>query len=269
MRKVGVALSAFALAVTLGACGGNSDNGSDNRGGAQAGSAELVALAKSIGDETSAASSAHMKITAEAADQHINGEGDLRFGDGTAALSMDMSTGQGSVSMVFLDKVLYMKLPQELVAGKPWLRIDPDSRSELAKSLGGLNEQLSKNADPRSALKEFEDSGEITAKKDETVDGKKVKHYTITVNVQLMADNQSDPAARKAMQQAIDAGMKDFPVDVWVDGSGLPMRFALSTPTPDGTGGMTAVKMQVDYSDWGKPVDITAPPADQTAEPPA
>jgi hypothetical protein len=32
---------------------------------------------------------------------------------------------------------------------------------------------------------------------------------------------------------------------------------------------MTSVKMQVDYTDWGKPVEIAAPPADQVAELPA
>lgn len=264
MRKVGVALSAFALAVTLGACGGTGGGGA-----APASSAELVVLAKSIGDQTSAASSAHMTVTADAAGQHIDGEGDLRFGESAAALSMNMSTDQGTVSMVFVDNLLYMKLPQELVAGKPWLKIDPASKSPLAKSLGGLNEQLSKNADPRSALKELENAGEITATKNESLAGTKVTHYTITVDVQRMADNQTNPTAKKAMRDAIGAGMKNFPVEVWVDGRGLPMRFSLATPTPNGSGGMTAVRMEVDYSDWGKPVDIAAPPADQTAEPPA
>lgn len=266
MRKVGIGLSAFALAVTLGACG--DDTGTDSGAGDSKPSAELVALTKSIGEQTSAASSAHMKIAAEAGDEHINGEGDLRFGDSTA-IAMDMSTGSGTVSIVYVDRVLYMRLPQELKPGKPWLKIAPDDKSELARSLGGLNEQLSKNADPRVALKEFESSGEITAKKDETLNDKKVTHYTITVDVQKMADNQSDPTAKSAMQNAIDAGMSDFPVDVWVEESGLPMRFSLRTPTPNGTGGMTTVTMRVDYTAWGAPVQIGPPPEDQTTPPPA
>jgi hypothetical protein len=273
MRKAGIALSAFALAMTLGACGdnggGDTSSGSGSNGGASAGAVNLVDLAKSIGDETSAANSAHMTITASAAGQDLSGEGDLKFGDTAAAISMDMTTAQGSISMVFVDGVLYMKLPQELVPGKPWLKIDPNSESVLAKALGGLNESLSKNADPRAALTEFENAGEITDTKEEELDGKKTTHYTITVDVQKMADNQTDPTQKKAMQDAIGSGMKDFPVDVWLDEKGLPVRFALQTPTPDGKGGMTSVKMQVDYTDWGKPVDIVPPPADQTTEPPA
>jgi hypothetical protein len=262
MRKVGIALSAFALAVTLGACGDSGDGTSDGR------SPELVALVTSIGDRTSAANSAHMKIAAEAAGQHINGEGDLEFGDSTA-IAMDMSTGSGMISIVHVDRVLYMRLPQERTPGKPWLKIAPDDKSPLARSLGGLNEQLTKNADPRMALTEFETSGDITSTKNETLDGRKARHYTITVDVRRMADNKSDGAAKKAMYKAIDAGMKNFPVEVWVDEAGLPMRFALQAPTPDGTGGMAAVTMQVDYTAWGAPVTIAAPPADQTAAPSA
>lgn len=270
MRKAGIVLSAFALAATLGACGGNGDSSTGTTGAnAQAGGLSLVDLAKSIGDETASKSSAHMKITGKAAGQDVSGEGDLRFGSGAAALSMDMTTPQGSMSMVFVDGVLYVKLPQELKPGKAWIKIDSSSKSPIAKALSTVNEQLGKNADPRAALKEFEKSGEITATQEEELGGKKTTHYTITVNVQKMADNQADPTQKKAMQDAIAAGMKDFPVDVWIDGEGLPVRFAMDTPTPDGSGGMTSVKMQVDYTDWGKPVEIAAPPADQVAELPA
>lgn len=270
MRKAGMVLCGVAVAAALTACGGNANNDSGNADTQQGAGTQpemsLVDLAKSIGDETADASSAHMKITAQAAGQDITGEGDLKFGSADAAMTMDIGTPEGDISMVFVDGVLYMKLPQEPEPGKPWVKIDPNSDNAAAKSLGALNEQLSKNADPRAVLKEFEKSGEITATEKETLDGKETTHYTITVDVQKMADNQTDPAQKKAMQDIIAAGMKDFPVEVWVDEEDLPVRFALQTPTPDGQGGMTTVKVQVDYSDWGKPVTVEAPPADQTAE---
>jgi hypothetical protein len=264
MRKTGIALSAFALAVTLGACG--NDSGTQEP---SAGSAKLVAMARTIGDQTSQAGSAHMKITAQAAGQDMSGEGNVRFSDADTAIAVDMTTSQGAMSMMYVDHALYVKLPKEAVAGKPWLKVDPKGDSAFSKLFGPLSEQLSKNADPRTALQEFEKAGEITATKDETLDGRKVTHHTITVDVQKMADNQSNETAKKAMQAAIAGGMTNFPVDVWVDEAGLPARFALRTPTPDGKGGMTSVTMRVDYSDWGKEVAIAAPPADQTAAPPA
>lgn len=276
MRKTAVALSAFALAVTLGACGGT-DNGGDatgtdsgNNGGGTVAAANMVDLAKSIGDKTADKSSAHMKLTADAAGQTITGEGDVKFGAQDAAMSMDMSTSEGDMSMVLLDAALYIKLPQELEPGKAWIKIDSSSNSELAKALGSMTEQMSKNADPRATLKEFEKSGEITDSKEEELDGQKTTHYTITVDVQKLADGQTDETMKAALEESIKGGLKDFEVDVWVNEEELPVRIALDMPTPDPTtGATTTVKMQIDYTKWGEPVEITAPPAEQIAELPA
>jgi hypothetical protein len=252
MRKAGIALSAFALAVTLGACGDNNDAATN-----------LAALTKSIGDRTVEKNSTHMTLSAMAAGQETTGEGDLELGSEDAAMSMDMTTGMGSMSMVFVDRTLYMKLPQEAEPGKPWFRIDPNDDSELAKALGTMSEQLSKNADPRASLEMFQNAGEITDTRAEDLDGTPTTHYTITVDVKRLAANQADPTVQEGMEKAIAGGMKDFPVNVWVDENGLPLRFTLDTPTPDGKGGMTTIKMRIDYSKWGEPVEITAPPADQ------
>ena len=276
MRKTGIVLSAFALAVTLGACGGNDNGGGstntspkDTGGGAPVAAANLVDLAKSLGDKTTEASSAHMTMTADAAGVKMDGEGDVKFGSSDAAISMTLNTTEGSISMVLLDGVLYMKLPQELEPGKPWIKIDSSTNSEMAKALGSMNEQLSKNVDPRATLKEFEKAGEITDSNQEEIDGQKVTHYKIDVDVQKMVDEQADPSTKEEMQKAIDAGIKTLPVEVWIDKEGLPARFAMEMAAPNGSGGTEKVKMQADYTDWGKPVDITPPPADQIAELPS
>jgi hypothetical protein len=276
MRKAGAVLSAFALAITLGACGGNDNGGGtsgtgtkDTGGNAPAAAANLVDLAKSLGDKTAEASTAHMKLTADAAGVSMTGEGDLKFGASDAAISMDLNTSEGSISMVLLDGVLYMKLPQELTPGKPWIKIDSTTNSAMAKALGSMNEQLSKSVDPRATLQEFQKAGEITDSKEEEIDGKKVTHYTINVDLQKMVDQQTDPDAKAEMQKAIDAGMKNMPVEVWIDEEGLPARFATEMAAPNGTGGTAKVKMRADYTNWGEPVDIVPPPADQIGELPA
>lgn len=277
MRKAGIALSAFALALTLGACGDNGDsNGSStnsgpegNNGGSVA-AANLADLAKSIGDQTAETNTAHMTISADAAGQKLSGEGDLKMDAQDAAMSMDMTTPEGTMSMVLLDKAFYIKLPQELEPGKAWLKIDTNDDNPIAKALGGMTEQMSKNADPRATLEQFEKAGEITDSKEEELNGKKTTHYTITVDVEKLASTQQDPSSKSAMDQAIKAGMKDFPVDVWIDEDDLPARFTMDMPTPDpASGKTTSVKMQIDYTDWGKPVNITAPPAGEIAEMPA
>lgn len=274
MRKAGIALSAFALALTLGACGDNggsdgssSNTGGDSNGGGTAAAANLADLAKSIGEQTSETNTAHMKITADAAGQELSGEGDMKMGAEDAAMAMDMTTPEGSISMVLVDNVFYIKLPQELEPGKAWLKIDANDDNPMAKALGGMTEQMSKNADPRATLAQFEKAGEITDTKEEDLDGQKTTHYTITVDVEKLAQNQEDPTMKSAMDEAIKGGLKDFPVDVWINEDDLPVRFTMDMPTPDPTTGQsTSVKMQIDYSDWGKPVDIAAPPAGEVAE---
>jgi hypothetical protein len=275
MRKAGIALSAFALALTLGACGDNggsggssSNNSGGDSGGGSVAAASLADLAKSIGDQTSETSTAHMKISADAAGQKLTGEGDLRMGADDAAMSMDMTTPEGTMSMVLLDNVFYVKLPQELEPGKSWLKIDANDKSNpMAQALGGMTEQMSKNADPRASLAQFQKAGEITDTKEEEIDGKQTTHYTITIDVEKLAANQEDPAMKSAMDQAIESGLKDFPVDVWIDEDDLPVRYVMDMPTPNpATGTTESVKMQIDYTDWGKSVDITAPPADEIAE---
>jgi hypothetical protein len=276
MRKAGIALSAFALALTLGACGDNggsggsssNNSGGDSGGGGSVAAASLADLAKSIGEQTSETNTAHMKISADAAGQQLTGEGDIRMSEQDSAMSMDMTTPEGTMSMVLLDNVFYIKVPTELEPGKSWLKIDANDKSNpMAQALGGMTEQMSKNADPRATLEQFEKAGEITDTKEEELDGKQTTHYTITVDVEKLAANQEDPTMKSAMDQAIQGGLKDFPVDVWIDEEDLPVRFTMDMPTPNPATGQTeSVKMQIDYTDWGKPVDIQAPPASEIAE---
>jgi hypothetical protein len=273
MRKTAVALSAFALAITLGACGDNGGSNDDaggngGNGGGTVAAASLADLAKSIGDKTAETNTAHVKISADAAGQKIEGDGDVKFAAQDVQMSMDMTTPEGTMSMVFLDNVFYIKLPQELEPGKSWVKIDTNDDNPIAKALGGMTEQMSKNADPRAALEEFEKSGEITSSKEEDLEGQKTMHYTITVDVEKLAANQTDPTMKSALEQSIQAGMKDFPVDLWINEDDLPVRFKMDMPTPDptGSGTNTTVKMQMDYSKWGEPVEITAPDAAEIAE---
>jgi len=268
MRKMAAVLSALALVGSLAACGDKTDGSASSGNGTEAAN-NLVALAKSVGDQTSEESTAHMVFTGGVGEMQIKGEGDIKVGGTDPAIMMDMDTGQGSMSMVLLDGVLYFKLPQGLQPStKPWIKIDPNDKSNpMAAALGGITDQMRKNADPRQALEQFQEAGQITSEKKEDLNGVPTTHYAITVDVEKLAASQEDPTLKQAMQDAIKAGLKDFPVDLWVDEKGLPMRMTVEMPTADPTSGKTIpVKVQVDYSDWGVPVDIQAPPPAQVGE---
>lgn len=268
MRKIAAVLSALALAGSLAACAEKSGD-AQGSGGAETAN-NLVALAKQIGDRTAESDSAHMVFTGGAGGMEVKGEGDIMVGGDNPAISMDMDTGgMGQMSIVLLDGVLYMKLPEGLSpGGKPWVKIDSKDKSNpMAQALGSLSDQMRQNADPREALEQFKEAGTIESSVKEDLNGTPTTHYKIAVDVQKLADNQQDPTLKQAMQEAIKSGLKDFPVNLWVDEDNLPLRMAIEMPTADPTSGKTVpVKVQVDYSNWGDPVDIQAPPADQVGE---
>lgn len=269
MRKLAAVLAAFALTVTLGACGDKGDDGgaaTNNNGGNEEAATNLVALAKSVSDNTVETSTAHMVFTADVAGEQVEGEGDLKVGADEAAMTMNMSTPEGDVGFVFLDGVMYIDVGQEIEPGKSWIKIDPDGGDPMSKALGGISDQMRQNADPRKTLEQFENSGTITAQEEVELNGEQTTHYTITVDVEKLAAEQDDPTLKQALEQA---GMKDFPVELWVNEDELPVRMKVMMPMADPASGKAAdATVQVDYTKWGEPVEIAAPPADQVAEMP-
>jgi hypothetical protein len=269
MRKAGIALSAFALAVTLGACGDKGgDNGGANPdagGNAPAAAANVAELAKSIGEQTVEKTSAHMVLSGDVGGQKLTGEGDVSFAADDSAMSIAMETPEGAVSMVLLDQIFYLKMPegQELEPGKPWLKIDPNADDAFGELFGSMTEELSKSADPRMALEQFTEMGEITDTEQVELNGESTTHYTVTVDTAKWAETLDDPIQKEAIEKS---GMKEFTIEAWVNSEDLPVRITTDMAAPDGQGGTAQVAMQVDYTKWGEPVDITAPPADQVAE---
>ena len=112
-------------------------------------------------------------------------------------------------------------------------------------------------------LKQIEGAGDITATKQEDLNGKPTTHYSVTVDMKKYAD-KVDPALKSTLDKAIEAGVTNYPMEVWVDQENLPVRITTATPfTNPTTQKPDQVKMTMDYSDWGKTVTVSAPPADQ------
>jgi hypothetical protein len=272
MRKLAAALSAFALAVTLGACGEQSDGGdaapNNNSGGGEQASTDLAALTQQIGDSTEETNTAHLEMTADASGMKLTGEGDMEMGADKASMDMTMTTPSGEMSVVLLDGVLYVQTPQPVQPGKSWVRIDQEGNDPISRALGTMTAQMRENADPRRTLEQFQEAGTITSQEEGVeVNGEQTTHYQITVDVQKLAEQQQDPRIKKALQQA---NLQDFPVELWVNEQDLPVRMKVDMPMTDAASGKAAkASVRMDYTNWGEPVEITAPPANQVAELPA
>ncbi|GAB3458972.1 DUF6612 family protein [Actinophytocola sediminis] len=274
MRKLTAALSAMALAVTLGACGttdvagsGSAGDGNNSGGGGSGEAAtNLAALTQQIGEKTEK-TSAHMTLDANAAGEEITAEGDVEFSGDDIAMTMDMALpGQGSISMVFAEGIMYIQMPQELEPGKSWLKIDPNGDDAMSKALGSTFDEMRKNADPRASLEQMKDAGEITAEEQVELNGEQTTHYSILVDVEKMAANQDNPDAKKALELM---EVKEFPVELWLNEDQLPVRMTMDMAMSDPASGQSVeATFQTDYTNWGEPVEITVPSPDQIAEMP-
>lgn len=270
MRKFTLLASAAAVtAVVLSGCGNqpadqnNGQNGNNSTGDTGVGTLSL--LAENMAKKSAEKSSAHMVFRAEAAGMSIAGEGDVKLGT-EPAMQMAVNLGsEGSLEMRLVDEVIYVKLPQGLEPGKPWLRIDANGNDPISQSLGAALEQMKQSGDPSQLLTQLKDSGEITAQKQEELNGKQTTHYSVTVDVAKAAATTG--AQQELVEEARKAGVEKLPIEVWVDQEQLPVRFTMEVPVKDPSSQQSStVKVNVDYTDWGKPVTVAAPPAAEVAE---
>jgi hypothetical protein len=65
---------------------------------------------------------------------------------------------------------------------------------------------------------------------------------------------------------ATSLGMTQLPMDLYVDSDHHVRRISFSMDAPKSTTGQGAMTMTEDFYDFGVPVTVTAPPADQVVD---
>lgn len=270
-----IGLVAGAAAIGLAAVAGcTSSGGSGNAGGSANGGSSAVqlspvayikaALTKASNDKT-----VHVKGT-------INSDGISGTMDAQEQfspdleMSMTMSSPQFNISEIMVGDTIYMKMPQlsSMLGGKPWAEF---KLSAMDGSLGSTFQSLldsAKNTDPTQQLQPLLASGDVHKVGTETVDGVQADHYSGTVDAATAFD--SSAAAKNLTPDQIaqlkslmkSGGVTSESIDVWIGTSdNLPVRVSVSSNTGKG-----AFKVDMHMSDWGKPVSISAPPADQVTD---
>ncbi|WP_018682323.1 hypothetical protein [Actinokineospora enzanensis] len=263
-----------AAALTLTACGGTEKGTATTPGaatGAPAASADakgsafdsLKGLTDAVKQKSSTKSSTHMVMNITAGPTEIDAEGDVTFGSKTS-MQMTMTVPTvGDMEMRLVERILYVKMPANLAPNpaKPWMKVDLDGTSQMAKQMSGMLDQA-EQSDPTKTLEQLADAGEITGHAEDTVDGQKATRYTIKVEVAKLKDKALG-MSEEALATVQQAGIKDFTANVWINEDNLPIRYTADIPVQG-----QKVKTDVKYTDWGKSVTIEAPPASQTTEAP-
>lgn len=261
---------AVALAAVAGCSTSSTGNGSTNGGGGGGGALDLspaafikAALTKASDDKT-----VHVTGSITAAGTDATMTADEQFGN-NIELSMNLDAAGTTISEIMVGDKLYMKIPQlsAELGGKTWAELDLSSLGSLGSTFQALIDST-KNSDPTQQLQPLLASGNLHKVGTETVDGVQAEHYAGTLDPATALDSSfaaknltpDQIAQLKSLMKA--GGVTNETVDVWVaQTDGLPVRLTVSSSTSAG-----ALKVDMHMTDWGKPVSIAAPPADQVGD---
>ncbi|XRQ06217.1 LppX_LprAFG lipoprotein [Actinomadura welshii] len=271
----GVALAA-GLVLSLSGCSGDSGGGKVDEAGEKGGTAELTAaqvLGKAA-EKTGAVDSFQADLALEvrgSSQGDVSQKGTMKYRlkpEPAFSMSFDeISVGGRSMSggeQRLVGQNMYVKLPVAqggAQTSKPWVRVPLDGVGENPGV--GLERLLqeSREMDPLQNTRLLTASKDVKKAGEETVDGVETTRYTGTYRMedaiaQLPAELQE--AHRKSTGEA---GVEDMSFDLWVDDQQLPRKLVTKADRSAGSMSMT-----ITYRDYGEPVDVTEPPADQVTD---
>jgi hypothetical protein len=244
----------------------------------------LAAAFNKTNDAGTSRMSFRIRMDANGENVDFGGQGSFDYRRGRGRVDYDLtdlakvdpeSVGIGKMTMVFDGLVFYMQMEgvqSELPPGKRWLKLDLTKVGAGAGAdLGGLS-QLSQSpaqmlAYLRAASTEIEEVGT------ETVRGVQTTQYRATVDLRKALElqvEQAPPKFREAMRRDMEeslstTGLDSIPLDVWIDGEGLPRRMVADFDmTADGE--EVHLETAVELFDFGVRVSAPIPPADKVLD---
>jgi len=217
----------------------------------------------------------------------VTGEGVTDFGSGNTDMTMrfdgpiGMGMGDG-FEIRGVDGTVYMRMPAALqiplTEDKPWIAVDVPSGSNSVSSPFALGSQT----DPTKALAYLEKvSDDVREVGSDQIRGVDTTHYAATIDLgrAIDATNKELPAGLDDNMDELAGLFGNIPADVWIDTAGrlrrVNLRLDLSDMfrglDPNGSTGADHVVITetLDLYDFGVPVNVVAPPADQVAHLPS
>ena len=200
-----------------------------------------IASAK-VGDEIDAIAlgQAMQKVFVDGATGHmkmdmggsITAEGDFKVVKGKQDMAMTMEMMGTKIDMITIGGVSYMK---GLTGGTKWVKMD--AAEAAGAGAGNLN-----SFDPAVMAKAFGGQKAKVTKKEGDL-------TTLSLDLDL-----AKVMSATGMDKPTGITLPDsIPVTYTLDGQGRPVHSTINM----------GMEITVDYSDWGKKVDISAPPASQ------
>lgn len=216
---------------------------------------------------TASVHTAHMKFDAATSQGDITGAGQIDIDGTNSKLQMNVTIPSfGAMNMELVGGTMYMELPKGLVqTPKPWIKFDPNGTDPVSKALAGVVSQEQQSTNPVQAISELTDSGTITSKSPDTIDGAPATRYVIQVSTQKLLNSKAiTPQMKQELSTVAGSLPPTMTYTMWLNSQNLPVQLTTSETIAN-----QPIKVTVTYSDWGQPVNITPPPANEVGPPPA
>ncbi len=180
---------------------------------------------------------AHMKMEIGSS---VNADADVRYAGTSTEMKMSMDMGPSKASVILVDGTMYL---QQSAGGK-YTKITKDTPGfgEVLDQMSSFGPQSSIAA-MRGALKKVEYAGS------DTVDGVKVSKYHVTVDTSAITSTLAGAAGAAGADLP-----KTVTYELYVDADHLMRRIDMT---------VSGQHIRMVVNDWGKPVEIAAPPASQ------
>jgi len=291
MRRIRTLIVVAAAAGLLSACSGSSSASSKPATGPWPGAATSAAPGDAVrriaasSDATAAERTARFVASIDSTDGddrvQVTAEGAVDLQTQNLSLRMDLAgslglgssdagdSGAGRAEVRVVDGVFYMDLgdlgdeAEELTDGKRWLKLD---FSGLAGMLGddAVSSESSNPVDGLEALRSV--SSDVTEVGTETLRGVETTHYRATIDLaKALAD--APAGARDGARDLLErAGTPTIPVDVWLDAQDRVRKYTMQVDGAAFGSESSSVAVTYEFYDFGAPVDVSAPPADEVAD---
>lgn len=258
-----------AAALLLAGCG----TGADAEQSADSPAAEAVARAV---EKSEGVTSLRYRVTGRFPERgRIADEGAVRTKPAVARLKTVNLSGEerGETELRLVGGVLYGSAPADMVqklGGRHWISYGPAAEfttdSGLRMDVGGLRDQVGRNPAREAGL--LAGAQDVKRVGGEKADGADTTRYTGTATVdELRASLKDieDKATREGRERSLDQykklGVDELTLDVWVDADDRVKRLRTQ-----GFGRKGALDLTFTFLDYGKPVTIPEPRADDTAD---
>lgn len=267
--------------VALGACATTSTGSATSASGAP-----RITTAAQLADAVSASAdrAGTVHFTTRKVDDFVAaaGVGVLKLGSPTQI--DDTVTGaatfapsqQNSTHVITTGGKAYLTPPKALLSPgePPWLQVHPSLPAWQSQSRANLLapyfEDAVQDTDPTVLIRQLAPAATIASATPATLDGVSTTNYVLSVDLAKLAASLPANSDRKELYQSVARqGTKTMSVDVWLSSAQLPVRYSMTLAGHDAIQNKTVTYTFVGtYSQWGQPVTIAPPAADQVSSQP-